>query len=255
MEPLRTPNALPSPASAPPSCIGIEQSPSHVSVRFADNRLPALSLTQTRSASDIAPLFAESWGDVVWSDAVTLTCDYLIANASVVRGLDVIELGACHGVPGMVASLLGASKVLVTDLHADAARRALHENATALQRGNISAMDLDWGGGAPLGAFDVIVAVECVSIDVYGRASLDKLARQCALCSKPGARLILCSRRRSGDGLDVLLAALASMQWRCQQPSLVTAQGVELHTLSLCTSMANLDTNGSRVAPPQGLHI
>lgn len=83
--------------------------------------------------------------------------------------------------------------------------------------GRVSVCELDWGPGAAAVAglappVDVVLACECVSTDVYGRASWAALETTLRELVAPGGLLVLGGVRRPGDGLDEFLALLARAQ-------------------------------------------
>ncbi len=156
----------------------------------------------------------------MWAPATVAACGALLRGQqdNVVRDRVVVELGAGCGVASLVAALCGnARRVHITDsndawLHR--ARRTIRES-DELRRlasdGVIHVRAYDWSSEAPAdirGAADVVLAVECVSLDVYGAASLRALARAVREVAKPGATLVLCSERRRGDGLDEFVGML-----------------------------------------------
>ncbi len=60
------------------------------------------------------PMFLQSTGLTLWQSSKNL-CTYLIANSQLVQKKKIVELGAGLGLAGIVASKLGASKVVLTD--------------------------------------------------------------------------------------------------------------------------------------------
>ncbi|MCJ1224556.1 nicotinamide n-methyltransferase [Toensbergia leucococca] len=55
------------------------------------------------------------WGHLLWTAAIFLS-EYLEQNAAtLIQGKDVLELGAGAGLPSLVAAILGAQNVVVTD--------------------------------------------------------------------------------------------------------------------------------------------
>jgi len=179
---------------------------------------------------------------VVWEAATRATCETLLGRADLVRDKVVVELGAGCGVASMVAALAcGAARAHVTDADAwlDHARRAVRESAhlrLAADEGRLAVEPLDWSRGAPrhlAGSADVVLAVECVSLDAYGRASLDALLRAVLdVARAERAVVVLCSERRAGDGLDDFLAALRPHVLRAE-PVQRFDGGVELHVAEL----------------------
>ena len=85
-------------------------------------------------------------GQVLWNGSFVLA-DILQYHAPIaIEGSDVLELGAgCCGIPGQVASLLGARNVTFTDIKDELT--GLESNITAnatLLKGLVSIEELDW---------------------------------------------------------------------------------------------------------------
>jgi hypothetical protein len=55
-------------------------------------------------------------GGSIWHAAYYLSC-YLIRNSQLVKGKKILEIGAGCGLVGITAAMLGAKKVIMTDLH------------------------------------------------------------------------------------------------------------------------------------------
>jgi predicted nicotinamide N-methyase len=89
--------------------------------------------------------------EAVWPAAAAL-CRWLVRNRAQLRGAAVLELGAGEGAVGLVASALGASRVVLTDRPSEVAR--LQANAVAnahLHRGSgqsVHVLPLVWGRDA-----------------------------------------------------------------------------------------------------------
>jgi predicted nicotinamide N-methyase len=221
----------------PPSHLTMEETATMLTAKFAGR---AVRFSLAGSQDDLAPLFqGRVWGSlIVWHEAVTLTCDYLLANPGMVRGKRVVELGAGYGLPAWVAALgCGAREAVITDREEEvlAAQCGLELNAPLLAESacKLSAHELRWSSAEskPMGEFDVLLAVECVSLDVYGPASLVALEQQLHASSHAGSCLLLCSRRRAGDGLDAFLARLVDcLDWQLEQST--HRETVFLHVLT-----------------------
>lgn len=84
-----------------------------------------------------------STAGVVW-DASKGLCDFLEAKPELVRGQRVIELGCGTALPGMVAAVLGASSVVLTDMDEvlDSPRQSVERNRAIWEKG-------EEAGGAP----------------------------------------------------------------------------------------------------------
>ena len=84
--------------------------------------LPSLGNRQMKFAllhneNDIEPIFSgAAWaGSVLWAAAQVLVEELLLNSAVAVRGKSIIELGCGLGIPGCVASLLGAREAVLTE--------------------------------------------------------------------------------------------------------------------------------------------
>ncbi|MCJ1359371.1 MAG: nicotinamide n-methyltransferase [Icmadophila ericetorum] len=96
------------------------------------------------------------WGHLLWN-AGQVVSTYLQKNDSLVRGKDVLELGAAAGLPSIVCGVLGAKKVLATDypsppLIANLAHN-ISQNLPLIHKHNaevnISAQGYLWGAPLP----------------------------------------------------------------------------------------------------------
>lgn len=120
-----------------------------------------LSLDQRAPGGDAAPLSAT--GDVepaftasrVWPASAELA----LHLADAVRGRSVIELGAGAGLSGLACAVLGASRVVLTDLPENL---ALLERNAARNELDVAVAALDWMAPHTLGKFDVVIAADCV---------------------------------------------------------------------------------------------
>jgi len=86
---------------------------------------------------------------------------------------------------------------------------------TTVERHSVMTESLYWGqenANAFIkrhGHMDLVLAAECVSTDVYGRQSWEALVDViCTLVEPTHGRVLLCSLRRPGDGLDEFLDIL-----------------------------------------------
>ena len=108
----------------------------------------------------------EDLGNAVWEGAVQLT-RLIAARPALVAGKRVLELGAGCGACGMAASCLGAADVVITDMHniVPLLETNVAANRTALP-GAVSVAPLDWTDDPlpELGAFDVILAADCIYV-------------------------------------------------------------------------------------------
>ncbi|GBG35043.1 Protein N-terminal and lysine N-methyltransferase EFM7 [Hondaea fermentalgiana] len=192
---------------------------------------------------EVAPLFSgPSWGTMIWdaslsmarfletyTPAATTTATTSTATTSTATATTtatatsetrlgkVVELGACCGLPSLVCAARGASEVVLTDTpeYEHAMRSAASLNAAALPGSRIATQALMWSKAnadafvQQHGRADIVLAAECVSTDVYGRQSWEALVDVIVTLVRPGTgRVLLCSHRRPGDGLDDFLALL-----------------------------------------------
>ncbi|EXJ90713.1 hypothetical protein A1O1_03817 [Capronia coronata CBS 617.96] len=91
------------------------------------------------------------WGHLLWN-AGQVIAQYLEDNAQLVQGKTALELGAGAGLPSLVAAILGAKKVVVTDYpDPDLILNLRHniEHCSALaDKSNIVAAGFLWGSAA-----------------------------------------------------------------------------------------------------------
>lgn len=100
-------------------------------------------------------------GCVVWPSAHSLSA-HLCANPNLVRGRNVVELGAGTGLVGFVAAALGAKHVVLTDLPSalPLLRRNIARNSVAC--GNaLSVAELRWGDDLASDFGDQPVVIGC----------------------------------------------------------------------------------------------
>ena len=102
----------------------------------------------------------DSTGCVVWPSAHSM-CAHLCAHPELVRGKQVVELGAGTGLVGLVCAALGAT-VLLTDL---AQGLPLLERNMRRNGGDVKAKELRWGLEAAAAATDrcdVVIGCEVI---------------------------------------------------------------------------------------------
>ncbi|EQC26402.1 hypothetical protein SDRG_15747 [Saprolegnia diclina VS20] len=165
---------------------------------------------------ELAPLFCgAAWaGTLVW-EAAELISNYVL-NELDVRNLRVLELGAGLGVPGMVAGILGAPHVVLTEQPelVPLLRTNIRRNFAA-SSSNVEAAVLSWGTAATTafcakyGAFDVVLCCDCIYEPLYGQSWRALALSMDVLCaSNPACRVLMSVERRHGDGIDSFLAFL-----------------------------------------------
>ena len=114
--------------------------------------------------------------DAIWPAAYCIS-DYLVRNPSLVRGKNVIELGAGAALPSCVAAKLGAECVLITDYPATDVIENISDVIAANGIANASASSYVWGDDvAPLmdrlkesdnKGFDLILMADLFWKDTY----------------------------------------------------------------------------------------
>lgn len=169
----------------------------------------------------ISPLFKDgTWtGSLIWDSAVH-TCELMLSDGAwrqTMRGATVLELGCGLGLPGWVAHLLGARKVLLTDRGAiaDLVRDAIAANPSPPEQ-QLCAAEFCWSeeGAAALLAEelggvrpDVILACDCIFAPLFGDAYL--LLNMLQALASPSTVSIVALERRPGDGAPAFFAQAA----------------------------------------------
>ncbi|XP_041755033.1 protein N-lysine methyltransferase METTL21A [Coregonus clupeaformis] len=147
-------------------------------VPYNVNNLPALSKLHNSSAefhfADHHVRLTQDWNKlgvaaVVWDAAVVL-CMYLELGQVELTGKVAIELGAGTGLVGIVAALLGAKKVTITDREPALGFLAANvkENIPPDQLGAVEVSELTWGQGLeryPTGGFDIVLGADIVYLE------------------------------------------------------------------------------------------
>ena len=144
-------------------------------------------------------------GRTLWDGAVLLAA-YLREHASLVQGRRVVELGAGQGLAGVVAGLLGAQSVTLTDLpYALAGCRSTVElNRPALADQAIEVETLDWFHPPSSPPWEVVLAADVVWLVELVEPFVRALA---ALCP-PATLVVLSYQRRGKDADEALWSAL-----------------------------------------------
>jgi predicted nicotinamide N-methyase len=150
---------------------------------FMAHLVNPLGLCDPEADNPAAPVWADgSWtGTLLW-DSAAHVCELMLAQPcwrARLRGASCLELGCGLGLPGMVASLLGAAPVLLTDRLqvAEMAEAGCRANSLKGARG----VEFDWdeaaarqlvadhfGGRAP----SLILACDCIFEPLFGEAHL-----------------------------------------------------------------------------------
>ncbi|KAJ6342249.1 hypothetical protein OIU78_010223 [Salix suchowensis] len=116
-------------------------------------------------------------GSWIWDSALLLS-RWLVASQLDLRNKSVIELGAGAGLPGLTAALLGASRVLLTDIAPLLPGLAKNVEANELED-RVEVRELVWGSDESLSRigesrrFDVVLMSD-VFFDIEHMASLGR---------------------------------------------------------------------------------
>ena len=128
------------------------------------------------------------------------------------RGKSVVELGAGLGLPGMVAHMLGASSVVLTDKAnlTDLLRHNVEKNFTS---SSVRVHTLDWSSEQDRQSIarpiDLILCCDCIYEPLYGK-SWKPLAATVRALADPHTRVIIVVERRNADGVDSFLQCIQS---------------------------------------------
>ncbi|KAF0688495.1 Aste57867_19896 [Aphanomyces stellatus] len=179
-----------------------------------------LDLTLLLDEDELAPLFAgAAWaGTLVWDAAIVLS-NFLLNDVDL-TAKRVIELGAGIGVPGMVASLLGAKDVVITEQPelVPLLRTNIRRNFQTIDAGrSVAAAALSWDRAAAtafcdtFGTFDIVLSCDCIYQPLYGESWRALALTMDVLCHRNPACVVLVSvERRHEDGIDDFLAFLTT---------------------------------------------
>ena len=163
--------------------------------------------------SILSPLWSDgTWtGTIMWDSAVH-TAEMLLADeawASRLRGASVCELGCGLGLPALVAHLLGASNVVLTDreMVVRLVGDGLECNGRALE--GCRAVVFPWSDDAAAAlreqhfaaaAPDVIIACDCIFAPIFGDSFL--LLRMLIALASSRTLCIVALERRPNDGAE-----------------------------------------------------
>ncbi|NP_001290976.1 protein N-lysine methyltransferase METTL21A [Esox lucius] len=178
-------------------------------VPYDGNYLPALSKLHNSSVEfDFAQhhvRLTQDWNTlgvaaVVWDAAVVL-CMYLELGQVELKGKVAIELGAGTGLVGIVAALLGAKKVTITDRKPalDFLAANVKENIPPDQLAAVEVSELIWGQGLeryPEGGFDIVLGADIVYLEDTFPSLLQTMNY---LCSNSTVVLLACRIRYERD--------------------------------------------------------
>jgi len=164
---------------------------------------------------------------MIWNASIVL-CNWIDQHIDT-KNTNVLELGAGCGLPGIHCALNGANETFLTDLEEE-----LHYPTSLTAEFNIKIKPLKWGRDNSVifknecgHLFDLVLASDCVSTDVYGRSSWHFLCDTVDELLSPNGRLLVCSVRRPNDGLEEFLQLLKETLAHIE---LVSTDGdVEIH--------------------------
>ncbi|OMO68730.1 Nicotinamide N-methyltransferase-like protein [Corchorus capsularis] len=107
-------------------------------------------------------------GSWVWNSALVLS-NWMSTHLNC-QGKTVVELGAGVGLPGLTAALLGASRVLLTDIQPVLHGLSKNVEANGFKE-RVEVKELVWGSETELGPFDVVLMSD-VFYDLENMAGL-----------------------------------------------------------------------------------
>ncbi|OQS07676.1 hypothetical protein THRCLA_00335 [Thraustotheca clavata] len=195
----------------------------HEDIKVCEERIvvdvedKSLDITLLLDEHELAPLFCgAAWaGTLVWEAAVALS-NYVL-NEVDLKPLRVLELGAGLGVPGMVAGLLGAKRVVITEQPelVPLIRTNIRRNIASLS--SVEAKILSWGREATtsfcdeMGLFDLVLSCDCVYEPLYGESWRDLAQTMDVLCQhNPNCKILASVERRHADGINKFLSYIAT---------------------------------------------
>mmetsp|Transcript_30641 Transcript_30641/g.78223 ORF Transcript_30641/g.78223 Transcript_30641/m.78223 type:complete len:264 (-) Transcript_30641:24-815(-) len=198
----------------------------------------------------------------LWNASITLT-KWLSQHQGLIQGKHVVELGAGVGVPGLLAGLAGAARVLLTD-YEQHSLHLLHRNIEDNQlHAKVSAKQLDFTQAVDpaLGTFDVVLAADVAYLSRY---AAPLAAAMCALCAPGGLCLMGHQTRKSvymdpdaltpavdtsDEPLDRFLAAMRAQGYASREVAVGEdkAHGGHISVLAFARDAAVLEALGPRM--------
>lgn len=161
------------------------------------------------------PNTGEGTGHTVWDGGVVLAKYLEVAFPSGLVGKTVLELGAGTGIVGVVASVLGAERVILSDLDyvMETLKDTVERNRDVL-RGEVECLALDWTAPSDvdaLGPIDVVLASDVVWVQDLIVPFVNTLARITAAGAEGKAPTVLLSHQtRSTAGDEALFRELGA---------------------------------------------
>lgn len=155
----------------------------------------AASAVIPQDRGDVLPSFTAS---KVWPAAYAMVAylEQLEQAEGSVGGKSVLELGAGTGLVGLAAAMLGATRVVLTDLDENLGLLEHNAKQNGLS-GNTQAAGLDWTADIPLslqGPWDIIVAADCV----FWEYLFEPLVSTLAQLLKPDTLVLISVTHRFG---------------------------------------------------------
>jgi predicted nicotinamide N-methyase len=172
-------------------------------------------------------------GAVVWECGFSLA-EYLVRCPGEVEGRRAIELGSGTGIGGIVAALLGAKMVILTDLPPLVPLLESNARRNGLATPRVSAAALDWGDAALPPSFRVEAwEVVLMADPVYTTSQVPAFAATLELLMGCGSRALLAHKHRHAEVDSALFGAISAMGCLCEQRGVSCVDGrVKVYSLS-----------------------
>ena len=165
-----------------------------------DQRAPGAEDAPISVTGDVEPAYTASR---VWPASAELA----LHVADVVRGKRVVELGAGAGLAGLACKVLGAARVVLTDLPENLP--LLQRNAARNGLDDVVVAPFDWLTPTTLGErFDVVLAADCV----FWPELFEPLLNAIEAVAAPGAVVLIAVTHRLGR-TDAFLEKLRRRGW------------------------------------------
>jgi len=164
-----------------------------------DQRAPGAEDAPISVTGDVEPAYTASR---VWPASAELAL-----HVADVRGRSVVELGAGAGLAGLASAVLGAARVVLTDLAENLP--LLQRNAARNGLDDVVVAAFDWNAPTTLGErFDVVLAADCV----FWPELFEPLLNAIEAVAAPGAVVLIAVTHRLGR-TDAFLETLRRRGW------------------------------------------